>query len=61
MAEAVGTAFLLIAVVGSGIAVEQLAGRNMAIALLANSLAGVAAPDRGSACQRALDHLSLRR
>jgi Major intrinsic protein len=38
-AEAVGTAFLLIAVVGSGIMGERLAGGNVAIALLANSMA----------------------
>src|ERR1700740_3053096 len=38
-AEAVGTAFLLAAGVGSGIMGERLAGGNMAIALLANTLA----------------------
>jgi glycerol uptake facilitator-like aquaporin len=38
-AEAVGTAFLLTAVVGSGIMGERLAGGNVAIALLANALA----------------------
>jgi glycerol uptake facilitator-like aquaporin len=38
-AEAVGTAFLLAAVVGSGIMAERLAGGNIAIALLANTLA----------------------
>ena len=38
-AEALGTAFLLAAVVGSGIMGERLAGGNVAIALLANSLA----------------------
>ena len=38
-AEAVGTAFVLVAVVGSGIAAERLAGGNLAIVLLANSLA----------------------
>jgi glycerol uptake facilitator-like aquaporin len=38
-AEAVGTALLLAAVVGSGIMGERLAGGSMAIALLANSLA----------------------
>jgi glycerol uptake facilitator-like aquaporin len=38
-AEAIGTAFLLAAVVGSGIMGERLAGGNVAIALLANSLA----------------------
>jgi glycerol uptake facilitator-like aquaporin len=37
--EALGTAFLLIAVVGSGIMAERLAGGNAALALLANSLA----------------------
>jgi glycerol uptake facilitator-like aquaporin len=38
-AEAVGTALLLAAVVGSGIMGERLAGGSVAIALLANSLA----------------------
>ena len=45
-AEAVGTALLLAAVVGSGIMGERLAGGNTAIALLANTLstgAGLAA------------------
>lgn len=39
VAEAIGTAFLLIAVVGSGIMAERLAGGNIAIALLANAIA----------------------
>ena len=39
VAEALGTAFLLAAVVGSGIMGERLSGGNVAIALLANSLA----------------------
>jgi glycerol uptake facilitator-like aquaporin len=38
-AEFLGTAFLLVAIVGSGIMGERLAGGNEAIALLANSLA----------------------
>ena len=38
-AETVGTAVLLAAVVGSGIMGERLAGGNVAIALLANTLA----------------------
>src|SRR5579859_1467385 len=38
-AETAGTAFLLAAVVGSGIMGERLAGGNVAIALLANTLA----------------------
>ena len=42
-AEAVGTAMLLAAVVGSGIMGERLAGGNVAIALLANTLATGAA------------------
>jgi glycerol uptake facilitator-like aquaporin len=42
-AEAVGTAFLLAAVVGSGIMGERLAGGNVAIALLANAVATGAA------------------
>ena len=43
VAEALGTAFLIAAVVGSGIMGEQLAGGNVAIALLANTLATGAA------------------
>jgi glycerol uptake facilitator-like aquaporin len=39
LAEALGTALLLAAIVGSGIMGERLAGGNDAIALLANSLA----------------------
>lgn len=42
-AEALGTAFLLAAVVGSGIMGERLADGNVAIALLANTLATGAA------------------
>ncbi len=42
-AEGLGTAFLLAAVVGSGIMGERLAGGNQAIALLANALATGAA------------------
>src|SRR5277367_5133498 len=38
-AEALGTALLLATVVGSGIMGEQLAGGNVAIALLANTIA----------------------
>ena len=41
-AEALGTAFLLATVVGSGIMGERLAGGNVAIALLANALATAA-------------------
>ena len=40
-AELLGTAALLCAVVGSGIMAEQLAGGNVAVALLANTLATV--------------------
>jgi glycerol uptake facilitator-like aquaporin len=39
VAEALGTALLLAAVVGSGIMGERLAGGNIAVALLANTLA----------------------
>ena len=39
VAEALGTAFLLSAVIGSGIMGERLAGGNVAIALLANTIA----------------------
>jgi glycerol uptake facilitator-like aquaporin len=42
-AEAIGTALLLAAVVGSGIMGERLAGGNVAIALLANAVATGAA------------------
>jgi glycerol uptake facilitator-like aquaporin len=42
-AEAVGTALLLAAVVGSGIMAERLAGGDVALALLANTLATGAA------------------
>ena len=41
LAEGVGTAALLCAVIGSGIMAEQLAGGNTAVALLANTLATV--------------------
>src|SRR5439155_12939814 len=43
VAEGVGTALLLAAVVGSGIMGERLAGGNAAIALLANAMATGAA------------------
>src|SRR5688572_24312733 len=43
VAEAVGTAFLLATVIGSGIMGERLAGGNVAIALLANTIATGAA------------------
>ena len=43
VAEALGTAFLLAAVVGSGIMGERLASGNIAIALLANTIATGAA------------------
>src|SRR6185437_6383681 len=43
VAEFLGTAFLVAAVVGSGIMGEQLAGGNAAIALLANTIATGAA------------------
>jgi glycerol uptake facilitator-like aquaporin len=39
LAEFLGTALLLAGVVGSGIMAENLAGGNVAIALLANALA----------------------
>ena len=42
-AEAVGTAFLLAAVVGSGIMAERLSGGNVGLALLANAIATGAA------------------
>ena len=41
LAELLGTAALLCAVIGSGIMAERLAGGNMALALLANTLATV--------------------
>ncbi len=43
IAEFIATAFLLIAVVGSGIAAERLCGGNVGLALLANALATAAA------------------
>ncbi len=43
VAEAIGTALLLAAVVGSGIMAQQLAGPNVALALLANTVATGAA------------------
>src|SRR6201988_1003756 len=43
VAEALGTAMLLAAVVGSGIMGERLAGGNIAVALLANTIATGAA------------------
>jgi glycerol uptake facilitator-like aquaporin len=39
VAETLGTALLLVAVVGSGIMAERLAGGNLALALLANAIA----------------------
>ena len=42
-AEGIGTALLLATVVGSGIMGERLAGGNVAVALLANTLATGAA------------------
>jgi len=39
VAEALGTAFLLAIVIGSGIMAERLAGGNVALALLANTVA----------------------
>ena len=42
-AEAIGTAMLLAAVVGSGIMADRLSGGNVAIALLANTVATAAA------------------
>jgi glycerol uptake facilitator-like aquaporin len=39
VSEAIGTAFLLAAVVGSGIMAERLSGGNVAVALLANAIA----------------------
>jgi glycerol uptake facilitator-like aquaporin len=42
-AEGLGTAFLLVAVVGSGIMAERLSAGNMGIALLANAIATGAA------------------
>ena len=43
VAEALGTALLLAAVVGSGIMGDRLSGGNVAIALLANTIATGAA------------------
>jgi len=46
-AEFVATGFLVAAVVGSGIMAERLAGGNVAIALLANTIATGAAKSNG--------------
>ena len=59
MLNAIGAAFLLAAVVGSGIMAERLAGGNVAIALLANTTrdrrrAGRADPDLRPDLRRAL-------
>jgi glycerol uptake facilitator-like aquaporin len=43
LAEGLGTALLLTAVIGSGVMAERLAGGNLAVALLANTLATVGA------------------
>ena len=43
LAEALGTTLLLTTVIGSGIMAERLAGGNVALALLANTLATVGA------------------
>ncbi len=43
VAEGLGTAILLATVVGSGIMAERLAGGNVAVALLANTIATGAA------------------
>jgi len=43
VAEGLGTAFLLMAVVGSGVMAERLSGGNLALALLANTIATGAA------------------
>jgi glycerol uptake facilitator-like aquaporin len=43
VAEALGTAFLLAAIVGSGIMAERLSGGNVGLALLANTIASGAA------------------
>jgi len=48
VAEAVGTTMRLAAVVGSGIMGERLAGGNVAVALLANTLATGAAQRAGA-------------
>jgi glycerol uptake facilitator-like aquaporin len=39
VSEGVGTALLLVVIIGSGIMGERLAGGNVAIALLANTIA----------------------
>ncbi len=43
VAESLGTAFLVAAVVGSGIMAERLSGGNLALTLLANTIATGAA------------------
>ena len=39
LAEGVATAFLLAAIVGSGVMAERLSGGNVALALLSNTIA----------------------
>jgi hypothetical protein len=53
-AEALGTALLLAVVVGSGIMGERLAGGNVAIALLANSIATGGAVGRHQLARRGM-------
>jgi len=70
-AEALGTAFLLAAVVGSGIMAEKLSGGNIALALLANTIAtgaalvvliSVFAPVSGAHCNPAVTlYFAMRR
>jgi len=48
VAEFAGTLFLLATVVGSGIMAEKLAAGNVALALLANTIATGAAPRSSS-------------
>jgi glycerol uptake facilitator-like aquaporin len=58
-AEAIGTALLLAAVVGSGIMGQRLAGGNVAIALLANGPVSMASAVTAKRCRvRGVSHSS---
>jgi glycerol uptake facilitator-like aquaporin len=60
-AEALGTLFLLMTIIGSGIMGERLAGGNVAIALLANTLATGGALVRSPVIHHGPDHRRVRR
>ena len=61
VAESLGTAFLLAAVVGSGIMAQRLAGGNGALALLCNTLPTGAILTGGGGFNRSAQHLLILR